>query len=76
MSYMFQGIASSSIKSSNVVLDLSGWNTSKVINMSRMFEKAGFYSETFNIHGLEHWNTSNVTNMSYMFSYAGVNATT
>lgn len=41
---------------------LSNWNTSKVINMSRMFA----YSDIVFLD-LSKWNTSKVTNMGYMF---------
>ena len=43
-------------------LDLSGWNTSFVENMSYMFQ--GTAIESINLDG---WDTSNVTDMMYMF---------
>ena len=50
-------------------LDLSGWDTTNVTNMKRMFESTPDL-ETVNTSG---WNTSNVTDMSYMFAFAGKN---
>ena len=41
------------------------WNTSKVTNMSWMFN----YASNFN-QDIAKWNTSNVTDMSGMFKYA------
>ena len=56
MSYMFNA-------SSVASLDLSGWNTSSVITMERMFSETGSL-EAIDITG---FNTSNVTSMLYMF---------
>ena len=56
MSWVF-----SNSKATNIVL--SGWDTSKVTNMSRMFSSLS----TTNVTGLDKLNTSSVTNMSYMF---------
>ena len=44
-------------------LDVSKWNTSKVENMSEMFDSC----ESLTSLDLSGWDTSNVTNMSYMF---------
>ena len=49
--------------------DISGWNVSKVLDMSEMF----FANTSFN-QNLSSWNVSNVTNMKEMFSYANFNA--
>lgn len=46
-------------------LDLSGWDTSKVTNMSQMFEMC-YYLTSINVSGFD---TSNVTDMSRMFAY-------
>lgn len=46
-------------------LDISGFNTSKVTNMSQMFESCQALSS---IKGLDNLDTSNVTNMYRMFS--------
>jgi len=48
-------------------LDLSGWDTKTVTNMSRMF-----YNSDFN-HPLDSFDTSNVTDMSEMFSRSDFN---
>ncbi len=58
-----------SYKSSLVTLDVSGWNTSNVTDMYRMFNYLGpNYSKLTTIKGIESWDTSNVTVMSYMFA--------
>ncbi|PPE06162.1 BspA family leucine-rich repeat surface protein [Williamsoniiplasma lucivorax] len=44
--------------------DLSNWNTSKIIDMSFMFEDV----TTFEGKGLKSWDVSKVENMKYMFS--------
>ena len=44
-------------------LDLSGWITNNVTDMSEMFSYTGF-----SVGDLSGWNTSKVTNMSYMFT--------
>ena len=46
-------------------LDLSGWNTSKVTNMNRMFHVCDSL-ESLDLSG---WDTSNVEHMSWMFFY-------
>ena len=51
-------------------LDLSGWNTSRVEDMSEMFQRAGYLASTFRLN-LAGWNTGNVTNMNSMFYNAG-----
>ena len=51
-------------------------NTSKVTNMSYMFNYAGYNTTTLSIGDLSSWDTSNVTSMSYMFNSAGYNTTT
>ena len=45
--------------------DISGWDTSNVVNMSEMFYAAVSFNQPLNS-----WNTSNVTDMSFMFSGA------
>ena len=49
-------------------LDLSNFNTSNVVDMSRMFEGAFSKCKTFSLNFGEHFDTSNVTNMAYMFN--------
>ena len=44
---------------------LNNWDTSKVTNMSAMFNSAYAFNQPLN-----NWDTSKVTNMSYMFSSA------
>ena len=51
-------------------LDVTGWNTSNVTDMSSMFSIAN-HSPTVIIKGLSTWDTSNVTDMSYMFYRLG-----
>ena len=72
MSYMFCAIGRNA---TTFNLDLSGWNTSKVSDMTCMFEYAGKNATSLLIKGLSDWNTSNVTNMSYMFGEVGQNTT-
>ena len=57
-------------------LDISGWDTSKVMSMSGMFCYAGYSATTWSIGNLSGWDTSQVTSMSQMFYYAGYSATT
>ena len=45
--------------------DIGGWNTSKVTNMSDMFNGATKFNQD-----IGDWDTSNVLNMSDMFAYA------
>ena len=51
-------------------LNLSNWDTSKVTNMSYMFQDAGHKATSFNLDllDLSNWNTSKVTKMNSMFS--------
>jgi len=70
MSHMFAGIyaggeAASSLVSSLETINMSGWDTSKVTNMDRMFNAASSI-KTLDLSG---FNTSNVTNMYSMFNY-------
>jgi surface protein len=44
-------------------IDLSGWDTNNVTNMSYMFNNCNSLTSI----DLSSWNTNNVTNMSYMF---------
>ena len=55
---------------------ISTFNTSYVIDMSNMFNHAGFNATSFDMGDLSNWNTSRVINMSNMFNHAGYNATT
>lgn len=45
--------------------DISGWETSKITNMSRMFNNATKFNGD-----ISKWNTANVTDMSFMFDGA------
>ena len=56
-------------------LDVTGWDTSSVTYMHGMFKKAGYYSDSFEIKGLDTWKTTSVTNINGMFQNAGRNAT-
>lgn len=58
MSYMLYGL------DKITKIDLSGWNTSSVTDMSNMFAYSSHLIE-LNLSG---WDTSNVTNMTEMFS--------
>ncbi len=51
-------------------IDIEGLDTSKVINMSYMFNYAGYNSEKIE-YNLKEWNTSKVEDMSYMFYNSG-----
>ena len=62
MSYMFQYV----INFDNVVGNITGWNTSCVIDMNYMFSGA----EDFN-QDIGSWDTSKVTDMGAMFSGGG-----
>lgn len=55
---MFKGLGA------NVTIDLSGWNTKQVTDMSYMFANCGGLK---NIIGLNDLDTSHVTNMAHMF---------
>ena len=48
-------------------LDLTGWNTSNVTDMSSMFSNCRSLTSL----DLTEWDTSNVTSMSYMLYYCG-----
>ena len=61
MTYMFSNSKASSI-------DVSGFDTSYVIDMNNMFAS----SQATTISGLNNFNTSNVTNMRYMFNTSKV----
>ena len=56
-------------------MDLTKLNTSKVIDMSNMFQLSGGYCTTFSLD-LSGWDVSSVTNMSGMFEMAGSELTT
>ncbi|MBR3153319.1 MAG: BspA family leucine-rich repeat surface protein [Clostridia bacterium] len=60
MSYMFYNGYSDDIKNGIV-----NWNTSKVTDMSYMFNKYGYSIDNLD---LSNWDTSKVTNMSNMFN--------
>ena len=47
---------------------LSGWNTSKVENMSGMFYRWSFANSLSNVNALLNWDTSKVKDMSSMFA--------
>ena len=60
--------------------DFTNLDTSNVVDMSWMFESAGYVDkigylyDSFELIGLSSWDTSKVTNMKYMFRNAGYNA--
>ena len=56
--------------------DFNNLNTTKVTDMTSMFEFAGNNVDSFEITGLNNWETQNVSDMTGMFRYAGRNATT
>jgi len=56
-------------------INFSNFNTSKVINMSSMFQGTGYSETSFNID-VSNWDVSNVTNMYSMFCMAGRDAIT
>ena len=56
------------------VFEANGLDTSRVTNMSSMFEYFGEKLTTFSLD-LSSWNVSNVTDMSYIFIDAGYEAT-
>jgi len=45
--------------------ELSNWDTSKITNMSHLFENCLMLTD---ISGLKNWNTSSVTDMSFLFA--------
>ena len=58
----------------SATVNLTGWDTSKVTDMSHMFHNGAIFTNNINIIGLEDLNTSKVTNMEYMFSEFALNA--
>ncbi len=68
MSSMFANVAK---RVKTFELDLSGWNTSKVTNMQRMFAAAGRNATEWTLGDLSGWDTSSVVDMSDMFYEAG-----
>jgi surface protein len=46
--------------------DINNWDTSNVVNMSNMFQRAYSFNQP-----IGNWNTSKVTNMSGMIAYGG-----
>lgn len=55
------------------------FNTSKVVNMSQMFNSMGFsdnIKSSYSLYGLSTWDTSNVTDMSNMFNGFASDAST
>jgi len=55
-------------------LDLSGFDTINVTNMTRMFSDCGAYWDNFAITFGKDFDTSNVTDMSAMFSGCNINS--
>ena len=79
-SYMFCGrsnYGNKTTKTQNIasITGLGTLDTSKVTNMSSMFDYTGYNVATFNLD-ISGWNTSNVISMSDMFYRAGYSATT
>jgi len=56
-------------------INLTNLNTSRVVTMERMFDKAGQSNSNFVLNLGDKFDTSNVTNMSAMFQYTGQNST-
>lgn len=67
MSEMFSDVGSEAIEKRIETIDLSGWNTSQVMNMSGMFSGTG--ATSLKVGG--DWNTSSVASMSRMFKGSG-----
>lgn len=49
--------------------DVSGWDTSNILNMYGAFQGATAFN-SFSVAGMDNWDTSNVFNMAYMFAGA------
>ena len=47
--------------------DIDNWDTSKITNMSSVFNQTNEHSVLKTLPDISKWNTSNVTDMSYMF---------
>ena len=62
-----KSFAKAFFKASNFNSDISGWNTSHITDMSRMFEGTKFNKDISN------WDTSNVKDMHYMFKDTNFN---
>ena len=77
MQYMFAGIGQNH-GYSFVIRGLETWDTSKVTNMSHMFDYSGGYEcyTQWYVAGIGYWNVQNVTDMSYMFANTGLHAST
>ena len=58
-------------KSRSFVLNLGGWNTSKVTDMYGMFDSAGYWATNWDVGDINSWDVSKVTNMGSMFTFAG-----
>lgn len=58
----------------NFVIDISGWDVSKVTDMYRMFTEVAYNATTFSLGDLSKWNVSNVTDMYEMFINVGYHA--
>jgi len=74
-SYMFFGSDGDSYANGAYLtkITFNNFDTSKVINMYRMFWGVGCDISTFKFAGnIENWEVSNVENMGYMFMKAGV----
>ena len=56
--------------------DISGWDVSKVEDMSYMFNSAGKGAGSWTVGDISNWDTGSVTNMAYMFIEAGYSAAT
>ncbi|MBR6137639.1 MAG: DUF285 domain-containing protein [Bacilli bacterium] len=63
--YWFYGI---SHDVPSLSMNLENLVTSRVTNMSNMFQKLGRFDVDFQIKGISKWDTSSVTDMSYMFN--------
>ena len=64
MQYTFRALA---FRSEEFVMDLSGWDVSKVTTFKGAFYDAGQYADVWTIGNLGGWNTSSATDLSEMF---------
>ena len=62
------------VVTSSFVIDISGWDVSKVTDMHMMFSEIAYEATTFSLGDLSKWDVSNVTDMYEMFINAGYHA--
>ncbi len=73
MAYMFDSVGSGrfTLFKDWSIGDLSGWNVSKVTDMSGMFKHSGYGARRWSVGDLSTWDVSNVETMDYMFAEVG-----